>query len=136
MAETIPTDLRQLVFERAAGRCEYCLLSQTVVGYKHEADHIIPKQHDGETSADNLALACARCNRYKGYNIGSYDPQTGELAAFYNPRRQAWTDHFRLVGATITPLSPEGRVTVKMLHLNAPDRLEERDRLIGANLYP
>ncbi len=43
MAETIPTDLRQLVFERAAGRCEYCLLPQTVVGYKHEADHIIPK---------------------------------------------------------------------------------------------
>lgn len=47
MAETISGALRQLVFERAAGRCEYCLLSQAVTAYKHEPDHIIPKQHDG-----------------------------------------------------------------------------------------
>jgi len=88
MTETISAVLRQLVFERAEGRCEYCLLSQAVAAHKHEPDHIIPKQHDGETSADNLALACARYNRYKGYNVGSYDPETGVLVPFYNPRTQ------------------------------------------------
>jgi hypothetical protein len=136
MTETVSTSLRQLVSERADGRCEYCLLPQTVAAHKHEPDHIIPRQHDGETTADNLALACFRCNRYKGYNVGSYDPETGELVAFYNPRKQEWANHFRLEGATIIPLTREGRVTVKMLHFNDADRVEERERLMAVNLYP
>jgi hypothetical protein len=112
------------------------LLSQAVAAHKHEPDHIIPKQHDGETSADNLALACARCNRYKGYNIGSYDPDTGALVPFYNPRTQKWSGHFQLEEAIIQPLTAAGRVTIKMLHLNDPDRIEERERLIEIRLYP
>lgn len=136
MAETISSALRQLVFERAAGRCEYCLLPQAIAAHKHEPDHIIPKQHDGQTTADNLALACARCNRYKGSNVGSFDPETGQLVPFYHPRRQAWAVHFRLENARIEPLTPEGRVTVKMLHFNDADRVEERQRLIEVNLYP
>jgi hypothetical protein len=136
MPETISTALRQLVFERAEGRCEYCLLPQHVAAHKHEPDHIIPRQHDGETTADNLALACARCNRYKGYNVGSFDPKTGDLVPFYNPRLQEWSGHFRLEGAIIQPLTSAGRVTVKMLHLNDTDRVEERQRLIEVNLYP
>lgn len=136
MPDTVSTTLRRLVFDRANGCCEYCLLAQNVAAHKHEPDHIIPRQHDGETTSDNLALACARCNRYKGYNIGSYDPETGELVAFYNPRRQKWSDHFRLVENIITPLTPNGRVTAKMLHFNDVDRIEERERLIAVNLYP
>lgn len=136
MAESISTALRQLVFDRANGRCEYCLLAQNVAAHKHEPDHIIPKQHDGETTADNLALVCTRCNRYKGYNVGSYDPESGVLVPFYNPRRQKWTDHFRLGGAVVTPLTPEGRVTAKMLHFNDVSRVEERERLIVVGLYP
>jgi hypothetical protein len=136
MPETISTTLRQFVFDRADGRHEYCLLAQSVAAHKHEPDYIIPRQHDGETTADNLALACSRCNRYKGYNVGSYDPESGELVPFYNPRRQEWADHFRLEEATITPLTPEGRVTAKMLRLNEADRIEERERLLAVNLYP
>ena len=136
MPDTVSTTLRRLVFDRANGCCEYCLLAQNVAAYKHEPDHIIPRQHDGETTSDNLALACARCNRYKGYNIGSYDPETGELVAFYNPRRQKWSDHFQLVESIITLLTPDGRVTAKMLHFNDLDRIEERERLIAVNLYP
>ncbi|GAB4434412.1 MAG: hypothetical protein Kow0031_16130 [Anaerolineae bacterium] len=136
MPDTISTSLRQLVFERAAGRCEYCLLLQNVAAHRHEPDHIIPKQHDGETTANNLALACARCNRYKGYNVGSYDPETGDLTPFYNPRTQTWSAHFRLEKAIIQPLTAAGRVTTRMLHFNDPDRVEERERLIEVNLYP
>ena len=136
MPDTISTALRQLVFEQAGGRCEYCLLPQRVAAHKHEPDHIIPRQHDGETTAENLALACIRCNRYKGYNIGSFDPETGDLVPFYHPRLQDWSTHFRLDGAIIQPLTPEGRVTAKMLHFNDTDRLEERQRLIEVKLYP
>jgi 5-methylcytosine-specific restriction endonuclease McrA len=136
MPDTISTTLRQLVVERAEGHCEYCLLPQTAGAHKHEPDHIIPKQHDGETTADNLALSCTRCNRYKGYNVGSYDPETGELVPFYNPRVQEWSTHFQLEATIIQPLTPEGRVTAKMLHFNDPDRVQERERLIEVRLYP
>ncbi|TEU12596.1 MAG: HNH endonuclease [Anaerolineales bacterium] len=136
MSEDIPVALRRLVFERAGGRCEYCLLPQAAVVYHHEPDHIIPRQHGGRTEADNLALACTRCNRNKGPNIGSFDPQTSDLVPFYNPRTQVWKDHFQLDGPVIRPLTPQGRVTVKILRLNDPARVEEREQLIVVGLYP
>ncbi|MGE0683500.1 MAG: HNH endonuclease [Candidatus Binatia bacterium] len=30
----------------------------------------MPRRHGGETHERNLALACLRCNRYKGPNVG------------------------------------------------------------------
>ena len=136
MPTDIPAGLRRLVFERAKGHCEYCLLPQTAAVYRHEPDHVIPRQHDGETTAENLALSCTRCSRYKGPNIGSFDPETGNLVPFCNPRVQAWTAHFRLDGSIIQPLTPEGRVTVKILRLNDAVRIEERALLIEVGLYP
>ena len=65
-SSSIPTELRKLVIERAAGRCEYCLMHQNVSIYSHEVDHIIALKHGGQTSADNLALSCLSCNRHKG----------------------------------------------------------------------
>jgi len=136
MPGNISTVLRQMVIERARGCCEYCLLPQTVVVHPHEPDHVIPRQHGGETTADNLALACLRCNRYKGTNVGSFDPETGVLVPFFNPRTHSWSEHFQLNGAIIWPLTPQGRVTVKMLRLNDPPRVEERQSLIAIGLYP
>jgi hypothetical protein len=136
MPDNISTALRQLVIERAGGHCEYCLLQQRVASHRHEPDHVIPRQHGGQTNTDNLALACIRCNRYKGTNVGSFDPETGDLVPFFNPRTQVWSEHFRLDGAITQPLTPQGRVTVKMLHLNKPDRVEERLRLLSVGLYP
>ena len=136
MPTDVSAELRQLVFSRAEGRCEYCLLPQATGVYRHEPDHIVPRQHGGETTADNLALACIRCNRYKGPNIGSLDPETGDLVPFYNPRTQVWRDHFRLDGPIIRPLTPEGRVTVKILRLNDMIRIQERELLIEIGLYP
>ena len=135
MAADVPASVRQLVAERAASRCEYCLLPQAVALHRHEPDHIVPRQHDGQTHENNLALACLRCNRYKGPNVGSFDPLTSALVPLFNPRTQAWTMHFAWEGATIRPLTPEGRVTVKILRLNETDRLIERQRLMEAGLY-
>ena len=136
MAVETPAALRQVVAERAHGRCEYCRLSEALVDHPHEPDHIIPKQHQGETSAENLALACFRCNRYKGPNVGSFDPETGELVRFYNPRHDSWHDHFRLEESVMQPRTPQARVTVMILRLNDAGRITERRRLLTLGLYP
>lgn len=135
MSLELSASLRQLVAERAAYRCEYCLLPQAVALHQHEPDHIVSRQHGGETHENNLALACLRCNRYKGPNVGSFDPFTGLLVPLFNPRMQTWASHFTWDGATLLPLTPEGRVTVRLLRLNDTDRVAERQRLMAAGLY-
>ncbi len=128
--------MRREVAARAENRCEYCLLDQQDALYKHEIDHIIPEKHRGKTVLDNLCLACLECNRYKGSNFGSFDPDTGQVALLFNPRRQVWREHFRLDGARIIPLSPEGRVTIFILNFNDELRVRERWSLIRAGTYP
>ena len=135
MATPIPPDLRRLIAERAGYRCEYCLLPQAAALHRHEPDHIVPLQHGGVTDLTNLALACLRCNRHKGPNIGSFDPLTGQLVPLFHPRLQVWDQHFQIVDAEIIPLTAEGRVTARVLRFNDPDRLTERQRLIAARLF-
>jgi hypothetical protein len=125
----IPVALRRLVEERARYRCEYCLLPQNISFFPHEIDHVIPEKHDGQTNADNLAFTCWRCNRYKGTDLGSFDPQTGEFSFLFNPRKQQWTEHFVFEKLRIVGLTPEGRTTVKLLQYNNDERLAERERL-------
>ena len=131
MSTHIPAALRRLVAERAKDRCEYCRLPQAFALHPHEPDHVVPHQHGGTTHEDNLALACLRCNRHKGPNLGSLDPSTGVLVRFFNPRAQEWEAHFAWHGATIEPLTPEARVTVKIFRLNDPLRVAERARLMS-----
>jgi hypothetical protein len=132
----IPEILRRQVIERAEGYCEYCLIHQQASLYMHEVDHIIAEKHRGETVFENLCLACLECNRAKGSDFGSFDPETGEIILLYNPRQQVWDKHFRLDGARIIPLSPEGRVTVFMLKLNNEIRVRARQALLEAGKYP
>lgn len=132
----ISVSLRQAVIERAAGRCEYCLFPETASFLTFEVEHVIAEKHGGATSAENLALACPFCNRFKGTDLGSLDPATGRLTPFFNPRRQQWDEHFHLDGARIVPLTPEGRVTVLIFQMNLPDRIQERQRLIQVETYP
>lgn len=136
MTSDIPTELRQLVAERAANCCEYCLMPQVAVLHKHEPDHIIPTQHGGETDEQNLALSCMRCNRYKGPNVGSFDPITGALVPFFNPRKESWIDHFTLENGMIIPQPAQARVTIKIFRINDEIRIEERIKLVEAGLYP
>lgn len=135
MSTDISTDLRKLVTEHANHRCEYCRLPQKASLHKHEPDHIVPRQHGGESTEENLALSCMRCNRHKGPNIGSYDPETGELTPLFNPHQQSWSDHFKFNGATILPLTAVARVTLKILRINDEARILEREQLQKAGLF-
>lgn len=110
-------------------------MPQDVALHKHEPDHIVPIQHGGGSEENNLALSCMRCNKYKGPNIGSIDPETKELVRFFNPRTDEWNSHFKLKNTLIVPLTPEARVTVKIMRLNDEDRMEERRRLIAVGMY-
>lgn len=132
----IPEALRRLVSIRANGCCEYCLLNQNDSFLPHEIDHIIAEKHRGTTTEDNLCLSCFDCNRYKGSDISSIDPDTDEVVPLFHPRRDTWSDHFRLDGAQIIPLTPTGRVTEYLLRLNDPERLARRTILIRLGRYP
>ena len=132
----IPADLRQLVSDRAQGKCEYCLLRQEFSIYTHEVDHIIAQKHDGPTKANNLALSCLSCNRHKGTDLATFDPATGEVTRLFNPRLQVWADHFALRNGRIEGITPAGRATAKLLMLNTPNRILERQLLITQKCYP
>lgn len=134
MNDYIPALLRQQIYERANDQCEYCLIPQVAVLVSLEIDHIIARKHGGETEGNNLALACRLCNKYKGSDLTSIDPQSGEIVPLYNPRHQRWQDHFRLVEAHIAPLTATGRVTVALLQLNRPERVAEREILLAADV--
>jgi len=130
----VSTEIRRAVRERASGCCEYCLRSQQDIRLPYHAEHILPVQHGGTTTLDNLALSCPDCNAYKGPNIGSYD--NGAFAPLYNPRTQKWQEHFLLQDELIQPLTAEGRVTIGLLQLNQNEYLLERKVLIALNRYP
>lgn len=128
--------LRRVVTKRAGEQCEYCRFPQTAALFAFEMEHIIAEKHDGVTVVENLALSCPSCNRFKGTDLGSIDPETQQLTPFFNPRLQKWSDHFRLDRGTIVPLTPQGRVTAKILQFNLPERILEREQLITSGEYP
>ena len=67
MRGEISAAVRLLVATRAARRCEYCLLHEDDSFTPHQIDHIISQKHAGDSSPENLAFACIRCNAWKGF---------------------------------------------------------------------
>ena len=132
----ISAALRREVRERARECCEYCLIAESELVFPHEPDHLIARKHGGRTVSENLALACYDCNRFKGADIASIDVVTGALVGLFNPRTQRWSDHFRLEGGHIVPLTTTGRVTETILRLNLPVRVQIRERLAALGKYP
>lgn len=132
----IPEPLRRYVVERAKRRCEYCGLHEDDAYFSHEIDHIYAEKHGGETTEDNLCLACVDCNRYKGSDLSSLDPTTGAIEVLFHPRRDRWHAHFRLLPTgVIEPLTAQGRVTVRLLRCNRVDLVAERARLMHLGRY-
>jgi len=131
----IPLARRRLVHERAGGQCEYCLIPEALTFADHEIDHIIAQKHEGQNDATNLALSCTLCNKNKGSDIASIDPTTGVIVPLFHPRRDRWLEHFQLNGAEIIPLTTVGRATARLLKLNHPNRLFEREQLVTTGVF-
>lgn len=136
MTVYIPKSLRRLVKQRATDMCEYCLIHQTFSIYSHEVDHITATKHGGETTAENLLLACLPCNRHKGSDLTSIDPESQVITPLFNPRKQLWSTHEHSDSGYIQGLTATGRTTVFLLQINERSRAQLRQALIGQNLYP
>ncbi|UIE39466.1 HNH endonuclease [Leptodesmis sichuanensis] len=130
---TIPASLRRLVIERANNRCEYCGISQIGQVATFHIDHIVPVVAGGETTADNLALACVSCSLRKGARQELEDLETGETVSVFNPRQQDWKQHFAWNGVEMVGLTPTGRATITALNLNRETMLAIRaeEELLG-----
>lgn len=131
----ITQTLRRAVADRAAHRCEYCGIPDDATLAPHEPDHVIGEQHGGPTTLENLAYACFRCNRFKGPNIATRDPDTGDLVPLFNPRTDRWESHFGLQKAQIAPRTPVGRGTTVLLRFNDLERTLLRTELIAQGRY-
>lgn len=84
------------------------------------------KQHRGSGDPAGLALACDRCNAYKGPNLTSIDPEAETLVPLFHPRLDRLEDHFEVSAGQVFAKTPVGRATVRLLQRNAPRRVELR----------
>jgi len=124
------------VWERAKGCCEYCQMPHQFQVRPFQLDHIRAQKHRGETSVENLALACFACNIYKSSNAAGYDPSTDKLMPLFDPRSENWNRHFTWVGPVLKGKTAVGRTTIDVLRINLAERVEHRRLLIKAGLFP
>ena len=124
----ISAALRREVRERAGNRCEYCGIHEDDTQFGCEVDHVLSEKHGGETTPDNLALACFYCNRNKGSDIASIlSADDTTLIRFFSPRRDRWSDHFEHHSSgRILTKTDMGRVTARIFGFNDEHRILER----------
>jgi HNH endonuclease len=103
-----------------------------------DIDHLVPEALGGLTVRENLWLACGRCNDFKGDRSDAIDPRTGQRVALFNPRTQAWAEHFgwSVDGTHIQGRTPTGRATVEALRLNNDFIVIARQFWIEADRWP
>ena len=135
----IPVAVARRVRETANHRCGYCLCPQNLFMGWLEIEHIIPVAKGGSSDESNLWLSCPLCNRMKGDQSESRDPETESVTPLFNPRVQRWKDHFCWSedGLRIVGLSSVGRATVAALKLDSnPIALAVRKRWMQVGWHP
>lgn len=128
--------LSRVIWSRAQGRCQYCLMHESLQGATFHVEHIIPKSKGGESTLENLALACPGCNLRKADRTTAVDPLTGEQVLLFHPIRQRWSEHFRFKGYEMEGYTAVGRAAVAMLDLNQIRRQRIRQVEEAFGLYP
>ena len=135
----ISTEVERRVRRAAQNRCGYCLSPQHLVMARLEIEHIVPLSKGGTDDETNLWLACPICNGHKSDKTIGADPQTGDRLPLFNPRTQAWSEHFRWEdgGLRIAGTAATGRATAAVLHLgDDPDAIEVRSYWMLAGWHP
>jgi len=129
---------KEIVRQRAGGLCEYCRSQMSFSTHDFSVDHIVPVHRGGESTLDNLALACQGCNNFKYTRTEAADPLSDRLVPLFHPRRHRWGDHFvwshdstRILGRT-----PTGRATIVALQLNRESLVNFRAVLFQAGKHP
>jgi hypothetical protein len=131
MTEHIPVDLMLQVRQRARQSCEYCLLPQASQEATFHVDHIQPRATEGQTSVENLALACVTCSLKKAARTQGRDPISQAFVPLFHPRQDRWADHFRWSrGCRLIGRTPTGRATILALGMNRPAVIAIRKVLV------
>jgi hypothetical protein len=128
--------MQQQVRERAGSICEYCHLPEALTTLPFQIDHIIAEKHGGLSSLENLAYCCLPCNACKGPNIAGIHRETQEIVRLFHPRQDTWQEHFAWAGPQLLGHTAIGHVTIAVLAINAPYRLEFRQALITEGVFP
>lgn len=138
MAVYIPEGIKAQIANSDRDCCCYCLTTAANSGISLTYDHIQPVSKGGETSFENVCLACRSCNEFKSNLTEAIDPLTGESFTLFNPRKQKWSDHFtwnidatRVEGKTAT-----GRATVVCLRMNNSVVVVARKRWVISGWHP
>jgi len=129
---------KQAILERAHGCCEYCKSQARFATQSFSTEHIIPRHLGGETTLDNLALACQGCNNHKYTQTEARDPLSNQGVPLYNPRQQRWLEHFAWNDdfTLMIGLTPIGRATINVLQLNREELVNLRRVLYAMGEHP
>ena len=84
MNQTLLRQVRRL----AGHRCDYCRIPAAFDPLPFQVDHIIARQHGGQSVLQNLAWSCLHDNKLKGPNVAGIDPVTDHLVALFHLRGQ------------------------------------------------
>lgn len=134
----LPAALKQAIFERAHGCCEYCVSQADYSPDPFSGEHIIPHSRGGTDDLENLALACLGCNYKKFVSIDAIDPLTGSRVPLFHPRHDRWSEHFAWNEdfTLIRGITPTGRATVEKLELNREGLVNLRRVLVAFKKHP
>ncbi|MCB0086535.1 MAG: HNH endonuclease [Caldilineaceae bacterium] len=129
---------RVAVKARAQNCCEYCWSQEDYSPDSFSVEHITPITKGGTSEDYNLANACQGCNNRKFISTDALDPQTGDMAPLFHPRRDQWPDHFAWNEdfTLIIGLTPTGRATINKLDLNRSGVVNLRRLLVEQGLHP
>ena len=130
--------LRDEIWRRSGGCCEYCRMPRSLDPIPFHVDHIIARKHSGKTESGNIAIACFACNNQKQSDIAGIDPEGSPdvPVRLFHPRKDAWDEHFAWNGPTLVAKSAIGRVTLYVLGINLSHRVTLRQMLIEEGTFP
>lgn len=129
-------DRQEKVATRAANRCEYCKIHQSLQGATFHIEHVVPRARGGPDDLHNLALACPSCNLHKSDRTQVWVAATNRTVNLFNPRVDNWNAHFEWDEYNIVGKTEVGSATIDTLDLNNERRLKIRqdEQLFG--LFP
>lgn len=88
---------RRSIFERDENRCQYC--GKRFERRRLTLDHVRPKHLGGESTWENVVVACMRCNSQKGGCL----PDEASMQLIRRPVRPPWATR---IGLLIGPTPP------------------------------
>jgi hypothetical protein len=138
MSAYISTELQRSVRNRFSDCCAYCRTAEKLTATVFEFEHIVPRSAGGETTLENLCLACPMCNRYKSDSSSAIDPLTKVVVPLFHPHQDRWADHFAWSddSTEVVALTANGRATIAALKMNRAAMIRVRRMWVALAEHP